>query len=160
MRAYEQSYTYDLQGNALELQHVATGGSFTRTYGLETVGAVETNRLSTLTVGSTTFDYVFDAAGQLVQENTERRHAWDAGGRLRSFRVQVYNSGMFVWDEPTVYARYLYDAAGSRVKKVTRVAGSLRFPLASARNAERRPRSSGPALRRVPGTGIEPVLPP
>ena len=106
----------------LALQHVATGGSFTRTYGLEEIDEfTTTNRLSTLTVGSTTFDYTFDAAGQLVQENTERHHVWDAGGRLRSFRVQVYNGGMFVWDEPTVYARYLYDAAGSRVKKVTRV---------------------------------------
>jgi len=82
-RAY--THTYDLQGNALELQHVTTGGSFTRTYGLEEIDeSTTTNRLSALSVGSTTFDYTLDAAGQLVRENTERHHVWDAGGRPRA----------------------------------------------------------------------------
>lgn len=56
--------------------------------------------------------HFYDANGNLVRENTERHFEWDHADRLKVFRNQTGDS------RPTIYALYLYDAGGQRVKKL------------------------------------------
>jgi RHS repeat-associated protein len=123
-RPYTQSYTYDAVGNMTELQHTApNNGSFTRAF----AHAANTNRLLTLTVGSTVHAYAYDANGNLIQENTERHFEWDYTDRMRVFREQTPAAGSLPgedrWAEPSKYAHYLYDAGGQRVIKLVRTQG-------------------------------------
>ena len=75
------------------------------------------NKLNSITIGANTYNYLYDNAGNLVQENSSRFFQWDAGNNMRCFYNQAGTS------EPTVYAQYLYDAAGNRVKKLVRTQG-------------------------------------
>jgi RHS repeat-associated protein len=77
-----------------------------------------TNKLNTLEIGAASYHYQYDSNGNLTQENASRFFEWDHSDRLRSFRTQAGNS------EPSVYTHYLYDAAGQRVKKITRKSGA------------------------------------
>lgn len=113
IRAYTERYEYDPVGNMLQLQHQASGGSFTRHLSL-TPGS---NRLAMVTVGTAGFAYTYDANGNLLQETTSRHFEWDHSDRMKVFRNQVEGS------EPPVYAYYLYDAGGQRVKKLVRYQG-------------------------------------
>jgi RHS repeat-associated protein len=72
------------------------------------------NRLSQLAIGTTSYSYSYDAAGNLTQENTERYFEWDQSDRMRVFRVQPSGA------PPSLYAQYLYDSAGQRVMKLVR----------------------------------------
>jgi len=116
-RPYIQVYSYDSAGNMERLEHHLSGGGTmpTRHYDL----VPNTNRLSGLRVGTTAapFKYRHDAAGNMIQENTERHLEWDHADRLRVFRVQPAGS------EPSQHAHYLYDAGGQRVKKLLRKQG-------------------------------------
>ena len=109
-RPYSESYTYDSVGNLEQLGH-STGA--TRIFALVSGN----NRLASVTVGQAAFAYVYDVNGNLVQENTERFFEWDESDRMRAFRTQTGNA------EPSVYAHYLYDASGQRVKKLVRKQG-------------------------------------
>jgi RHS repeat-associated protein len=112
-RGYTEQYNYDPVGNIRELQHTANGGSFTRAFSL----SPQSNRLATLTIGATTYDYTYDANGNLTQETASRHCEWDHSDRMRVYRTQV--DGV----EPSVHAHYLYDAGGQRVKKLVRKQG-------------------------------------
>jgi RHS repeat-associated protein len=122
-RAYIQDYAYDAIGNVQSLTHAAGPGSFRRDFAL----APGTNRLATLTVGSTTYTYDHDASGNLVRENAERHLEWDHAGRLRVFRVQAEAAGAPAGSgqlaEPSRHAHYLYDGGGRRTLKVVRTQG-------------------------------------
>ena len=109
---YTQNYQYDRVGNILTLQHVGTN-LFTRNFGYTNTN----NKLNSITIGANTYNYLYDNAGNLVQENSSRFFQWDAGNNMRCFYNQAGTS------EPTVYAQYLYDAAGNRVKKLVRTQG-------------------------------------
>jgi RHS repeat-associated protein len=109
-RAYAEFYTYDAVGNLSQLRH-STGA--TRTFAL----VAGTNRLQSLTVGATNFDYLYDANGNLVQETSSRHFEWDHSDRMRVYRTQTTDA------EPSVYAHYLYDVGGQRVKKLVRKQG-------------------------------------
>lgn len=113
IRSYTEQYQYDPVGNVQQLQHTANTGSFTRVFNLASQG----NRLATLTVGTNTYSYTYDANGNLTQETTSRRFEWDHSDRIRVYRTQV--DGV----EPSVHAHYLYDAGGQRVKKLVRKQG-------------------------------------
>lgn len=63
------------------------------------------------TVAQTHF---FDVNGNLIRENTSRHFEWDHSDQMRVFRTQTAGA------EPSVYAHYLYDATGQRVKKLVR----------------------------------------
>jgi len=75
------------------------------------------NKLNSITIGANTYNYLYDNTGNLVQENSSRFFQWDAGNNMRCFYNQAGTS------EPTVYAQYLYDAAGNRIKKLVRTQG-------------------------------------
>ncbi|HEX9952129.1 MAG TPA: SpvB/TcaC N-terminal domain-containing protein, partial [Rubricoccaceae bacterium] len=125
MRAYAREYTFDAVGNVLRLRHTSVAGgetTWTRQFVLEG----DTNRMAMLTTGQTTVGYTYDAVGRLVREAADRRLEWGADGKLRSFRTQPGTV------EPSVYARYLYDAAGERVKKVVRRQGGQGHATMSA----------------------------
>src|SRR5262245_7763985 len=97
------------------MQHQAVGGNFTRIFAL----APGNNRLATVTIGQTVFDYSYDVSGNgnLIHETTSRHFEWDYSDRMRVYRTQV--DGV----EPSVHAHYLYDAGGQRVKKLVRKQG-------------------------------------
>jgi RHS repeat-associated protein len=76
--------------------------------------AAGNNRLSQLSIRSTSYSYSYDPAGNLTQENTERHFEWDQSNRMRVFRVQPSGA------PPSLYAQYLYDSAGQRVMKLVR----------------------------------------
>ena len=112
-RGYTEQYNYDPVGNIRELQHTANGGSFTRAFSF----SPQSNRLATLTIGATTYEYTYDANGNLTQETISRHGEWDHSDRMRVYCTQVDGA------EPSVHAHYLYDAGGQRVKKPRKQGG-------------------------------------
>ena len=114
-RAYVEEYTYDSLGNISRLAHRTGGAGFVRDFEM----VPGSNRLASLTVGATAFDYEHDASGNLTQETTSRHFEWDHSDRLRVYRTQIAGA------EPSVYAHCLYDAAGQRVKKLIRKQGGI-----------------------------------
>lgn len=119
--AYTERFKYDPAGNALELDYQASSGSWKRVFGMgELPGdqwrSAPNNRLTTLKNGSRTpvHSYRFDDNGNLVQQNTERHHAWDHADRMVAHRVQPQGA------PASIETRYLYAADGMRVKKWVR----------------------------------------
>jgi len=112
-RGYTESYEYDRAGNLKQLNHKSNGSSFNRKFKLKD----DANRLETMTVGADSFDYKYDASGSLVSETSSRHFEWDYNHRLRVYRTQTEGA------PPSVYAQYLYDSAGQRVKKIVRKQG-------------------------------------
>jgi len=111
-RAYTELFEYDDVGNMTKLTHDYQGaspGTWTRNFSHET----GSNQLDTMNDGGgTTRSYEYDAAGNLTTENTNRKHEWDWGGRMRSFRNQTAGS------QATKFAHYTYDSGGQRTQKV------------------------------------------
>lgn len=113
-RAYTEAYRYDPVGNLVSLVHHDATGGFTRTYGFDSAS----NRLRTVTLGpSTTLEYGTDVNGNLAAESGARQFEWNYACELNVFRTQTPGA------EPSVYAQYLYDAGGQRMKKLVRRQG-------------------------------------
>jgi RHS repeat-associated protein len=112
-RAYTERYAYDSMGSLLRLEHRNGNGGFTREFTVETAS----NRLRTMKVGDSTYDYDFDANGNIRSEATSRHFEWNHADQMKVFRTQTNGA------EPSVHAHYLYDAAGERVKKLVRNQG-------------------------------------
>jgi RHS repeat-associated protein len=112
-RAYTERYTYDPMGNILRLEHRNEPGGFTREFIVETAN----NRLRELKVGNSTYGYTFDANGNMRSETTSRHFEWNHSDQMKAFGAQTAGA------EPSVYAHYLYDSAGQRVKKLVRKQG-------------------------------------
>jgi RHS repeat-associated protein len=68
-------------------------------------------------IGQVGYGYTFDANGNMLSETTSRHFEWNHSDQMKTFRTQTAGA------EPSVYARYLYDAAGQRVKKLVRKQG-------------------------------------
>ncbi len=145
---YREAYEYDAAGNMVTLKHqqLSPGGiwetSWSRQFGmsgrtpeawdqewrnhllgewqnppsnrLTHVGDRKSGVAAPPLVNPTHF---FDQNGNLIRENQSRHFEWDYTDQLRGFRTQVGNA------EPSVYAHYLYDASGQRVKKLVRKQG-------------------------------------
>lgn len=137
-RPYTEEYRYDPAGNLLSLKHGQNGIAWTRHFGLggftpqqwqlewpthlnNPAGWANPpgNRLTHVGDDQIAFPqtHFYDANGNLTQETTSRHFEWDHSGRMKSFRTQAGGS------EPTVYALYLSDAGGQRVKKLVRKQG-------------------------------------
>ena len=109
-RSYTERYRYDAMGNMLRLEHRNDPDGFTREFTIETAN----NRLRRMEIGDIDYDYAFDANGNMRSETTSRHFEWNQSDQMKAFRTQTDGA------EPTVYAHYLYDAAGQRVKKLVR----------------------------------------
>ena len=143
---YWEEYEYDAAGNMLALRHsqsvqrdgaVGWNVAWSRRFGMglmdptrwrfESAGHLTrdwdggpSNRLTHVQVrasGEPTADSVpqshfYDDGGNMIKENNERHFEWDHSNRIKVFRNQIDAS------RPTVYALYLYDAGGRRVKKL------------------------------------------
>jgi RHS repeat-associated protein len=110
---YTEQYRYDAADNIENIKHTGDNHSFTRHFQL----APSNNRLQQLTIGQTTFSYVYDANGNMISETSSRHFEWNYANQLRVFRNQTGAA------EPSVYAHYLYDATGQRTKKLVRKQG-------------------------------------
>jgi RHS repeat-associated protein len=109
-----ERYSYDAMGNLERLEHRSDSSDrFVREFTTEH----DTNRFRELKLGDTTFDYAYDGNGNIRSETTSRHFEWNHADQLRSFRTQTVGS------EPSVYAHYLYDSTGRRVKKLVRRSG-------------------------------------
>lgn len=113
--AYTERYTYDPAGNLLELQRAVGDSAWKRRFSFDD----GSNRLETVTHGSTAQQFQYDANGNMIGENAERRYTWGHADRLLAFTNQPEGS-----DHASVTARYLYDASGRRVKKYVRKNGN------------------------------------
>ena len=113
-RAYTQHYDYDKLGNIQELQHVASGGNFTRTFNYEDPA---TNKLSSIDIGANNYSFGYDICGNMQSEDTNRHFVYDYADRLKAFYLQAST------EEPSQYTQYFYDAGGTRVKKISRAQG-------------------------------------
>jgi RHS repeat-associated protein len=130
-RPYVETYAYDPAGNMLFLSH---GGLWTRNFGMAGFtprawqdkvddflagGApdwgTDGNRMTNVgsrTQGQTHF---FDTNGNLTSEGISRRFTWNHADQLVGYTNQAGAGAV-----PSVEERYLYDAAGMRIKKWTR----------------------------------------
>lgn len=116
---YTRKFHYDRMGNMLKMEHIGDS-SFTRIFNPDSEGDPPTefgsdNLLTTFNVGTNTYDYQYDANGNMIKENSNRFFEWDHADRLRVFYNQAASGS-----EPSVYEQYLYNSAGERVKKITR----------------------------------------
>ena len=116
VRGYTETYGYDEVDNLTGLGHSATApdGNYTRSFALTPAS----NQLRQVTVLGNSYDYSYDACGNLLTETTSRLFEWDHADRLTTYRTQAAATA-----EPSVYVQYRYDAAGQRVLKVTRNQG-------------------------------------
>ena len=112
-RPYTEQYRYDALGNLVRLEHRGGAEGFVRDFTLESAN----NRLRRVQLGQVGYEYSFDANGNLLSEGTSRRFAWNYNDQLTAFATQTAGG------EPSLYAHYLYDAAGQRVKKLIRKQG-------------------------------------
>ncbi len=111
-RAYREEYKYDEVGSLEELNHRyidenENEQNWKRTYDVQS----GSNRVDKMTAGQNEYNYSYDEAGNLIQENTERFYKWDHAGSMKEFRVDDGNT-------ISKYGHYSYDAGGQRVLKV------------------------------------------
>jgi YD repeat-containing protein len=109
---YTRAYQFDKLGNVLQEQHTADGNSsnsFTKTFQYHATQAH--NKLLSFTVGGNTYDQSYDANGNLTGDDTSRVYAWGYDDKLRFFSLVPGPSSSKI-------AHYLYDASGTRIKKV------------------------------------------
>jgi RHS repeat-associated protein len=131
---YSEQYEYDPAGNMTALRHGdAASAKWARSFGMsgftpsewqqrlfawKSGGAVDWgasgNRLTNVGDGNenVSVNHAYDANGNMVSEQTERHFEWDHADRMKVFRNQVDTR------KPTIYALYLYDSGGQRVKKL------------------------------------------
>jgi len=114
-RAYREHYDYDPVGSMTRLSHNGGSNGFSRNFTTVPNG----NRLEGMTIGETIYSYDYDPNGNLILETTSRHFEWDHSDRMRVYCTQIEGS------EPSVYAHYLYDSQGNRVKKLVRKQGGL-----------------------------------
>jgi RHS repeat-associated protein len=129
---YEESYTYDLAGNIVQVRHApvsaTTISGWTRNYCYETQSAltddanVKSNRLSRTEVGSVEEIYAYEgpagAIGCMTKMPGFTSITWNTEKLMASCSTQTVVNG----SPETTY--YVYDWTGQRVRKVTERAAS------------------------------------
>jgi RHS repeat-associated protein len=108
-RNYTEQYQYDQANNMLMQQHTARNSSWTRTFEYNNGN----NQLGSTAIGDETFNYTYDAHGNLYGLETVISEVWDF---LDQFREADLGGG------GTVY--YVYNAGGRARKVIERLDGS------------------------------------
>lgn len=106
-QAYTQRYHYDRMGNLEKLHHNAFGNTFARNFAY---GTGEDNRLEKITIGSTEYEFEYDANGNRTAY-ANKRYYYDAADQLIAYQLLDGSNNV------VTQAHYLY-AGGERVKKV------------------------------------------
>jgi RHS repeat-associated protein len=121
VRNYTEHYDYDAAGNFQTVRHIASGGSWTRTYECDQNSLLESGRKSNRLSGTTIENgfirgesYAYDAHGNTIAMPHLPSLSWDFADRLK----EVALAGGA--------ASYVYDAAGQRVRKVIMSADGTR----------------------------------
>lgn len=115
-RFYTRRYQYDRAGNMLALQHITPNGqaNFTRNFSPK----LENNQLDHYEQSSIIQQLNYDPSGNMNSEGLSRRYYWNHADQLHVFRIQANDDS-----DPSLEARYLYDAGGQRVKKIVQRQG-------------------------------------
>ncbi len=123
MGIYTESYVYDALSNLLTMSHQVGAGSWTRRYAYAEPSQIDPaeigNRLSSTSLpgdpaaGPFSATYGYDAHGNMTRMPHLPGMTWDEDDNLRSTTRQVVNAGT------PVATFYVYDSAGSRMRKVT-----------------------------------------
>lgn len=110
-RNYTEHYAYDLAGNILELQHIASGGSWTRTYTYEG----NTNRLIQTQVGDRIYNCSHHAAHGYINALPHLQQMnWNFRDELSSTVTQ-----RICTDSNPETTSYVYSGSGKRLRKIT-----------------------------------------
>jgi RHS repeat-associated protein len=144
---YWQSWTFDAVGNrATETAHT-TGGNTTTTLGYPAAGSAQPHAATSVTTGSTTLAYRYDASGNTTcrpastTANTcpsgasSQSLTWDAERRLStvstsagaSSYIYTANGDRLVADDPTATTLYLPDTEIRRTKATGAVTATRYF---------------------------------
>ncbi|PHN01150.1 SpvB/TcaC N-terminal domain-containing protein [Flavilitoribacter nigricans] len=109
-RNYTQNYRYDAVGNILQMQHLASGGNWTRHYQYQT----QNNRLESTTVGTQTYTYPHHSSHGFISKMPHLEvMTWNFRDELKTVAKQKINYGT----PETTY--YVYDGSGQRIRKIT-----------------------------------------
>ena len=98
----QRRFVYDRWGNRTEVYDATSGGNQIQSVSLEQSGGIPTNRITSVTAGST-LNYTYDAAGNVTNDGVHS-YTYDAENRVVSV-----NGG--------TTATYSYDHQNRRVKK-------------------------------------------
>jgi RHS repeat-associated protein len=100
----QRRFIYDRQGNRTSMYDAVSGGNQIQSITLAQSGGAPTNRITSVTQGSTTLNYSYDAAGNVTNDGSNS-YQFDAENRVVSV-----NSGST--------ATYGYNQNNQRVKRV------------------------------------------
>ncbi|UPT86954.1 hypothetical protein HAP41_0000043195 [Bradyrhizobium barranii subsp. apii] len=127
MRIYTQRYAYDPVGNIEEMQHQVDAQTlWRRVYHYELVAGSrdkKSNKLIRTTIGSSTFQYDYDAHGSMITMPHLPKMETDFRDQLRLTmrqKVKCDADRPFSRGEVTYY---VYDGSGERARKVTEFDG-------------------------------------
>ena len=112
LRAYTQSYAYDVVGNMLTLLHKAPeGGGWTREFGYQQ----HSNRLTGTRLSSTPHweHYQYDRHGNMLNIDAARDIFWDYKNQLMHMDLVASKD-----KNPEQQAWYVYDGSGQRIRKI------------------------------------------
>lgn len=139
LRRYTEHYRYDVMGNIVRVRHEAPGGNWTRRYRYDELG----NRLLATSAPADPADqhshvYSYNAHGSMTAMPHLPAVEWDHAEQMR--HVDLVGGGN-VW--------FLYDAGGTRVRKVHRNStGATRTERIYLRDVELYREYVGDELRR------------
>jgi RHS repeat-associated protein len=102
----QRRFSYDRWGNRTGMWDAVSGGNQIQSITLQQSGGAPTNRIQSVTSGST-LNYSYDAAGNVLSDGVHT-YTYDAENRLRSADWGASNQ-----------AAYIYDYASRRIKKFT-----------------------------------------
>lgn len=117
---FSESYVHDPAGNLRELHYRADSGAWTRRFGMgglppESWAQAPSNQTTRVVANGDTSSYGFDAAGNVVTQNTERHFTWDHANRLIRFEIRPQGSST-----ASVDVGYRYAADGQLVRRHVR----------------------------------------
>ncbi len=103
-QTYTRNYTYDKVGNIQSLQQTGSN-AFTREF------EYTDNTLDDIIVSGTPTSFNYDDNGNLISSGSSRHYEWNEKDQLAFFKIDAGGG-------PSVYAHYLYDSSGNRLKKI------------------------------------------
>src|SRR3989442_3039239 len=101
----QRRFAYDRWGNRTGMWDAVSGGNQIQSVTLEQSGGAPTNRITSVTAGQSTTNYLYDAAGNVTSDGVHT-YTYDVENRIASL-------------DGGSTAQYAYDVSNQRYKKVT-----------------------------------------